>query len=39
MPLIKNLFKKTFSNATLIENNAMDSVALGLLEKAKKDIL
>lgn len=39
MPLIKELFKKTFSNATLIENNAMDSVALGLLEKAKKDIL
>jgi hypothetical chaperone protein len=38
MPLIKQLFKDTFSNAKLIENNSMDSVALGLLEKAKKDI-
>jgi len=38
MPLIKQLFKSTFSNAKLIENNAMDSVALGLLERAKRDI-
>ncbi len=38
MPLIKDLFKETFSNAKLIENNSMDSVALGLLEKAKKDM-
>ncbi|CAM1341167.1 Hsp70 family protein [Tenacibaculum amylolyticum] len=38
MPFIKEMFTDTFANATLIENNAMDSVALGLLEKAKKDI-
>ncbi len=37
MPLVKQLFKETFSKAKLIENNSMDSVALGLLEKAKKD--
>ncbi len=38
MPLIKKLFKETFFNAQLIEKNSMDSVALGLLEKAKKDL-
>lgn len=38
MPLIKEVFTENFANAALIENNAMDSVALGLLEKAKKDI-
>lgn len=39
IPFIKNLFISNFSNAELIENNAMDSVALGLLEKAKADYL
>lgn len=38
MPLIKQLFKERFSEAKLIESNSMDSVALGLLEKAKKDM-
>lgn len=38
MPLVKQLFEETFYNAKLIENNSMDSVALGLLEKAKKDM-
>ena len=39
IPLVKNLFKVNFPNAELIENNSMDSVALGLLEKAKYDFL
>lgn len=38
-PFIKELFKETFLNAKLIENNSMDSVALGLLEKAKMDVM
>ena len=39
IPLIKELFIANFPNAELIENNSMDSVALGLLEKAKHDYL
>ncbi len=39
MPMIKQLFKETFHKASFIEKNSMNSVALGLLHKAKKDWL
>lgn len=35
LPFLKKQFAETFKNATIIDNNTMNSVVYGLLEKAK----
>lgn len=37
LPLLQELLSKNFPNAKIIDSNSMDSVSLGLLEKAKLD--
>lgn len=37
LPVLKQQLSETFKNATVIDTNTMDSVAYGLLEKAKMD--
>ncbi len=37
LPFLRQLLCVTFSNAVIIDSNSMDSVCLGLLEKAKVD--